>query len=51
MIEAPVWFLEGEGEGLRTLTALNNVVLLTVSLETLEMLGRMFLDEVEDAEV
>uniref|UniRef100_A0A6H1ZX88 Uncharacterized protein n=1 Tax=viral metagenome TaxID=1070528 RepID=A0A6H1ZX88_9ZZZZ len=42
------WILAGESDGSYTLVAPNGVALFNVSLDTLEMLARMFLDEVED---
>jgi len=50
MTGTQVWILDREDDGTYTLIAPNGECLFNVSLPTLEMLGRMFLDEVEDAE-
>jgi len=42
-----IWILDQKEDGKYTLTAPNGADLFAVNIETLEMLGRMFLDEVE----
>lgn len=49
MTRLPTWALDREDDGTYTLFAPNGFALFNVSLNTLEMLGRMFLNEVEDA--
>lgn len=50
MIKPSAWLLLQEDDETYTLTAPNGRRLFNVSLPTLGMLGRMFLDTVEDAE-
>lgn len=50
MTKIPPWRLDRERDGTYTLFSPNGLALFNVSLETLEMLGGMFLDEVENAE-
>lgn len=50
MTRQSVWILDREDDGTYTLFAPNGVRLFNVSLDSLELLGRMFLNEVEDAE-
>jgi len=49
MSERKGWKLEAIADSSRTLRAPNGAWLFNVSLDTLGMLGQMFLDEVEDA--
>lgn len=49
MTRVSVWILDREEDGTYTLFAPNGFALFNVSPETLGMLGRMFLDEAEDA--
>lgn len=50
MIKQSAWSLKREDDGTYTLRAPNHRWLFNVSLNSLELLGRMFLNVVEDAE-
>ncbi len=50
MGDVKVWLLDESPDGTYNLFAPNGRHLFNVSLETLEMLGQMFLDEVESAD-
>lgn len=50
MSDLSAWLLNRENDGMYSLTAPNGVMVFVVGLNTLDLLGTMFLDEVERCE-